>query len=335
MENKKLLAVGNALVDSIVKLENDQIINDLGVSKGSMSLVDKATFETLRSQIATLPTISSIAGSANNCVRVAAKLGLQCGFIGKVGADKMGSLYSDNLNRYSIATHLSLNEDLPTGECVSLISADGERTMVTYLGAAVTLSPSDLDGEVFEMYSDGGVIFVEGYLVQSHDLIRHIFAEARRCGLEIAIDLASFNVVEESIELLHELLEDGVKIIFANEAEAESFTGIKEPEESILELSKYCDIAIVKIGKEGSLLVDDEMMIEVDATEDEAIDTTGAGDFYAGAFIYGYGTGSGLGESMIFGSIAGGAATTILGTNPSEQMWLDIAEAIVSVKATK
>ncbi len=319
----KVLAIGNALVDSIVELPNDQILDELKLAKGSMSLVSREQFEQLRLLISDLPIHSSIAGSANNCIRAAAKLGAATGYIGKVGCDELGRLYSTKLTDYQITPHLSHSEQLPTGECIALVSKGGERTMVTYLGAANTLSPSDIEDSIFKDY---GIIFIEGYLVQSHELMRYIFSTARHHGVEIAIDLASFNIVEESMDILEELLDEGAKIIFANEAEAESFTKISDPQKAIYELAKYCDIAVVKIGKEGSMLLEDGHLISTTASDDIAIDTTGAGDFYAGGLLYGYSKGYPLNRSIKIASTMGGAATTIFGTNPSEQMWQELVD---------
>ncbi|MFR9650758.1 MAG: adenosine kinase [Rikenellaceae bacterium] len=315
---RRILAIGNALIDSIVELNDDSILEQLGLAKGSMSLVNSEQFEQLRGLIEGLPIHSSIAGSANNCIRAAARLGSQTGYIGKVGQDEMGSMYALHLSNYGVTTHLTHSDNLSTGQCIALVSKGGERTMVTYLGAASTLTPEDIDVSIFEGYD---ILFIEGYLVQSHDLMRHLFAAARNCGVEIAIDLASFNVVEASMDILSELLNDGVKIIFANEAEAEVFTSIPEPQKGAVELSKYCDIAVVKIGKEGSLVYANGNLIEVEATSDIAIDTTGAGDFYAGGFLHGYASGMSLERAAAIGSTMGGAVTTIFGTNPTEQMW--------------
>ncbi len=322
---KKILAVGNALVDSIVELENDSILEQLGLARGSMSLVDSEQFERLRSLISGLPIHSSIAGSANNCIRAAARLGSQTGFVGKVGDDEMGGMYALHLSNYGVEAHLTRSTELATGQCIALISKGGERTMVTYLGAASTLEPNDVDDTIFANYD---IVFIEGYLVQSHDLMRHLFGAARKHGTQISIDLASFNVVESSMDILTELLTDKVSIIFANEAEAESFTHLSDPQKAAFELAKYCDLAIVKIGKEGSMLVENGELTKVDATDDIAIDTTGAGDFYAGGFLYGYTQGFDNQRSMAIGSIMGGAATTIFGTNPSPERWSKMIEQV-------
>ena len=124
-----------------------------------------------------------------------------------------------------------------------MISSDSQRTFATYLGSAVELSASDLKREFFEGFD---YFHIEGYLVQNHELIESAVKLAKDCGLKVCIDMASFNIVEENLEFLTNLVKDHVDIVFANEEEAKSFTG-KEPEEALNEIAAMCDLAVVKV----------------------------------------------------------------------------------------
>jgi len=164
-----------------------------------------------------------------------------------------------------------------------MISKDGERTFGTFLGAAIELSANHINDNQFADYD---ILHVEGYLVQNHELLEAILKTAKNNGLKVSIDLASYNVVEDNIDFIKEMVTKYVDIIFANEEEAKAFTGM-EPEAALEEISKVADIAIVKIGKKGSMIKQGNTIVNVDVREIEPIDTTGAGDIYAAGFLYG------------------------------------------------
>jgi len=143
---------------------------------------------------------------------------------------------------------------------------------------------------------------------------------ARKAGLTIALDLASFNVVEENLDFLKHIVEEYVDIIFANEEEAKAFTGV-EPEKAIDVLGNMCDIAIVKIGKNGSLIKYNDAVILVDAIGTECIDTTGAGDLYAAGFLYGFSKGLPMEVCGKIASIVAGKVITVYGARMDQSLW--------------
>lgn len=143
---------------------------------------------------------------------------------------------------------------------MSLISADGERTMVTHLGAALELSAGEIEPSIFEGYD---CLYVEGYLVQNHDLILKAARTAKKCGLKVAIDLASFNIVAENLEFLRGLVSEHVDIVFANEDEAKTFTCEAEPLNALQAISQMCELAVVKIGTKGALIKQGEEVVHV------------------------------------------------------------------------
>ena len=165
---KRVIGIGNALTDMLVNLKTDSVLGRFNLAKGSMSLVDTKLQTEISKSVAGLPYSLSLGGSAGNTIRAMARLGCQTGFIGKVGPDTTGDFFIQALENLNIEPVI-LRGTERSGKCVSLISPDGERTMVTHLGAALELTAQEIEPEIFEGYD---CLYVEGYLVQNHELIR-------------------------------------------------------------------------------------------------------------------------------------------------------------------
>ena len=279
---KKILGIGNALVDVLVNIDEDKVLADLGLDKGGMVMIDADRKRELHRDIEHLPQACATGGSTSNTIHGLARLGAPTGYIGKVGHDKMGDFFREDMRRFGVTPHL-IDSDIDTGIATTFITADAERTFATYLGAAATMTPDEIDPTVFDEYD---CVHVEGYLIFNHDLILRICQISKEKGLQISMDMASYNIIEANYDFVKMLLTDYVDIIFANEEEAKAFTG-KEGLEALEELSKYCDVAIVKVGKEGSWIKKEGQVTRVEAQLTEARDTTGAGDIYASGVLYG------------------------------------------------
>ncbi|HWS01486.1 MAG TPA: adenosine kinase, partial [Prolixibacteraceae bacterium] len=201
-----------------------------------------------------------------------------------------------------------------------LVEPDGERTFATYLGAASELHPDDITPERLQGFD---IFFVEGYLVYNHALITAAVVAAKNAGLAIALDLASYNVVEANLALLNELVDSYVDIVFANEEEAKAFTGL-EPLEAVANLSGRCDIAIVKVGKEGAYIQQGASLCHVPAAGDLVVDTTGAGDFFAAGFLSGLAKGYNLEKSGKLGALLASRVIRVPGAKLNEDEWSEI-----------
>ena len=319
---KNILGIGNALVDILATLTGDSILQEFNLPKGSMQHVDESTANRLWERLHTFGGVQQVAGgSAANTMAGAAQLGLHCTFIGKTGNDEPGLFFADDQAAHGITSRL-LHSATSTGRCTVFISPDAERTMATYLGAAIELSPGDLDEKMFKGHH---YFYIEGYLVQNHDLVRRAMELAKAQQLIIALDLASYNVVEENRDFLHDMLRQYVDIVFANEAEAEAFTG-KEPHEAIGEFSRLCDIAVVKTGGEGSLVQRGHTIHAIKPHATNVIDTTGAGDLYAAGFLYGHAAGLPLNQCGDIGSITASKVVEVIGPKVSSAGWTDIKQ---------
>jgi sugar/nucleoside kinase (ribokinase family) len=323
MSSKSIIGIGNALMDVVVKLPDNEILLKNNLPKGSMILVDAKTSDSIYFQTEGLEKILAPGGSVANTVHGLAHLGAKTAFIGKVGTDELGEMYQDELENIG-AIPILFKTSIPTGLAMALVTPDSERTFGTYLGAAIELAPEDLTIELFDGYD---IAYIEGYLVQNHNLIRKAVSLASEAGLTIALDLASYNVVEANLEFLNEIISSHIDIIFANEDEAKAFTG-KNPEEAVTILAGMCDIAVVKTGAKGSLIQNGNDLITIGVTGTTCIDTTGAGDLYASGFLFGISQNQPLEICGKIASIIAGKVITVYGARMGNELWSIINEEV-------
>ncbi len=315
----KILGMGNALVDVLVRLNDDNILNELELPKGSMQLINADKREKIFKKINGMSIQLASGGSASNTLLALAKMGIDSGFIGKVGSDEYGSFYIREIKEAGVTPHF-FSEKAPSGTAMTLISPDGERTFGTYLGAAAELTATELQIELFNPYN---YFYIEGYLVQNYELIESAIKMAKHLGCTIALDLASYNIVDENRAFLSQLIKDYVDIVFANEEEAKALTGQKA-EEAVKTLAAQTQIAVVKIGSEGSLVMKGDHLIHVPAIQTQIVDATAAGDFYSAGFFYGMAHQADLEKCAQIGSLLASNVIKVVGTKLSEECWNEI-----------
>jgi len=325
----KVLGMGNALVDIIMRLPNDHLLLELNLPKASMQLIDSERLYEIQSRLADLKTDLSSGGSAANTTHGLAALGLETGFLGSIGKDEYGDFFQRDMEEKGIKPVFHRSES-PSGRAIALVSQDSERTFGTFLGAALELKPEHITPNLFEGYD---LLHIEGYLVQNHDLIEKAVFQAREAGLEVSLDLASYNVVDENQSFLEGILSSYVTLVFANEEEAKSMTG-KEPEDALADLYRMCGKAVVKIGKEGSWIQTSLEPVHVEAVSTLPIDTSGAGDLYAAGFIYGLSKGMSDAKCGQLGSILAGKVIEFTGPKIPLPVWGDVLALIRRVEET-
>ncbi len=323
---KSILGIGNALMDILAQLPNDDLLAKYNLPRGSMTHVDETTSSHIWEGLRTLGIQHIAGGSAANTLAGTAALGMRSAFIGKAGNDELGRLFHDDQQSLGIQSNLLLSATA-TGRCMVFISPDTERTMATYLGAAIELTPEDLRPEMFEGYD---YFHIEGYLVQNHALVQRAVELAREKKLIISLDLASYNVVEENKQFLLDITKKYVDIVFANEAEAETFTG-KQPHEALIELNKHCYIAVVKIGSNGSLVKCGNESHAIDVYPAHAIDATGAGDLYAAGFLYAHSLGLPLEKCGAVASMVAARVVEVIGSHLGQTTWSTLRKAIEEI----
>ncbi len=322
----KILGLGNALVDVLISIENDNILNQLNLPRGSMQLVDDNFLKLATEATNGLKQNIAAGGSAANTINGIANIGIPCSFIGKISNDKFGEYYREDMIKNGIEPIL-LKGTAQTGRATVFISKDSERTFGTYLGAAIEMTSDELTPDMFDGYS---YFHIEGYLVQNQDLIRKAMQLAHEKGVKISLDMASYNVVEANREFLKEMIETYVDILFANEEEAKAFTG-KSPEESLHEIAKLVDIAVVKIGSKGSMIKRQNEVVNIGVIKVNSIDTTGAGDLYAAGFLYGLAKGLSLDKCGQIGALLSGKVIEVVGPKMEEKTWSEILKMIKEI----
>lgn len=323
----KIIGMGNALVDVLVRIDDDSLLEKLHLPKGSMQLIQEDTLSEIRKYTSGMKIHRSTGGSAGNTVCALAALGANPGFIGKVGQDETGAFFGDTLRQRGVNALLATC-DLSSGIASTFISTDGERTFGTYLGAAATLRAEDLSRKMFAGYN---YLYIEGYLLQDHDLMLRAVQLAKEEGLQVCLDMASYNVVEAERDFFDQLIVKYVDIVFANESEALAYTG-KAPHEALEEIASKCSIAVVKTGKEGSLVKKGTEVIQLlSCPVDNVLDTTGAGDFYAAGFMYGLTCGYSLEKCVQISTILATAVIQEVGTTLPAKKWDEIKLNIESL----
>ena len=315
--NRQLIVgIGSALVDILIH-EKDEFLKKTGAIKGGMTLVGK---EIIERTLAMSSSSASIVpgGSACNTIVGIGKLGGAAMFVGKCGKGDMGELIESDLRKQNVAPMLFRSAS-PTGRVLSIISPDAQRSMFTYLGASAETRPEDISEKLFK---DAAIVHIEGYLLFNPELMKAALTAAKSAGAKIALDLASFTVVEESKELLGQLVDSFVDVLIANEDEARAFTGYSDEHLAMEALSELADIAVLKVGSRGSYVSHAGSTIAIKPMGDvTALDTTGAGDMWAAGFLYGIVKGYTLEKCGLLGSACGYEVCQVIGANIPDEGW--------------
>jgi sugar/nucleoside kinase (ribokinase family) len=319
----KVLGIGNALVDQLILIDNDNILNDLSLPKGSMQMVDAETSTHVGRETAHFPISMASGGSSANTIRGLAKLGTKACFIGHVGEDSIGDFFHHDLVESGVEPIL-FKSKTPSGIAKALVTPDSERTFATFLGAAVELSADHLSPELFHGFD---ILYLEGYLIFNEQLMRKAMQLGKAAGLKIALDLASYNVVEIMRDSFAELINEYVDIVFANEEEAKALTG-HEPIGALKILASQCEYAIVKTGSKGSIIAHKGEVFTIESYPVTPVDTTAAGDMYAAGFLHGLVNGWTTDKSGRTGSYLASKVITVVGAKMENSLWEEIHETI-------
>ncbi len=318
------IGVGSPLIDRLANV-SDAWLETIPGAKGGMELIDSAGMTDLVTQLPATPT-SAAGGSAANTTYGLARLGISTSFLGKLGKDEDGALYTDIFDRAGVnCDRFKHSADTPTGQCICLVTPDSERTMRTYLGAAMTLSPDEVDVEDFVGCRHA---HIEGYVLFNRELTQQVLKSAKAAGCTISLDLASFEVVQANKDILDSILTDYVDIVFANEDEAKAYCGSDDPKDGLAALSQHCHTVAVKVGKEGAWLHRGHEVVHVPANIVDAIDTTGAGDLWAAGFLYGIFTNKDLATCGRYGAMTGAEVVQVMGASIQDQTWESLKTAL-------
>lgn len=315
----ELIGVGNPIMDLLAHVPESFLATHVAGEKGGMVLVDEQGIAQLLSRLDVQLAVTP-GGSAANAVLAAAKLGLRTTFLGKVGGDVTARDYRENFAAAGGDGSRFKHTALPNGRCLSMITPDGQRTMRTHLGAAMTLSPDEITVQDFRGAKHA---HIEGYLLFNPALADKVATTARAAGCTISLELSSFEVVNVARDWILAQLKQGVDIVFANEDEAGAlFQKDAAYDAYSRQLAGYGGIACVKIGKDGAWVAKGSEMHRIAPIKVERlIDTTGAGDAWAGGFLYGHLRGLSLAASGALGSALGAECVQYLGPAIPDHQW--------------
>lgn len=311
MKKYDIYGIGAALVDTEIEV-SDKDLDQLGIEKGVMTLVDEERQHELIHKLEGHLTSCKRAsgGSGANSIIAASYFGARTFYSCKVARDENGLYYLRDLTDAKVDFHrLNGANDGITGKCLVMITPDAERTMNTFLGISETVSIDDIDENAL---AASDFAYIEGYLVTSATgrlaaIGLRELAEKHR--VKTALSLSDPAIVEFFGDGLKEMIGDGVDILFCNEHEALNFTQQDSLEAAAEALKNYAKGYAITRGAQGALLFDGENFIHVDATTVKAVDTNGAGDMFAGAFLYGLSQGKSYEDA---GKLATKAAAVVV-----------------------
>jgi sugar/nucleoside kinase (ribokinase family) len=288
MRTYNVYGLGNALVDAEFEV-TDEFLKHENIQKGLMTLVDGEAQKILYDRLVAKFGIKKRdgGGSAANSMYAVSQFGGSAFYTCKVAGDEPGDFYVRQLGDHNIRTNLSQNREYgDTGKCLVMVSPDAERTMLTFLGISADIASKDLN---LEALKDSQYLYLEGYLSASPSG-KQACVDARKAaeanGVATALSLSDVSMVQFCRGGLEEMIGNGVDLIFANENEARAWTGKDSISDAMNELKKIARTLVLTLGSKGALLFDGEQIVSIESFPTKAIDTNGAGDMFAGAFLY-------------------------------------------------
>ncbi len=310
MPQYHVYGVGNALVDMEFEVSEDTL-TQLGVDKGLMTLIEEDRHHELLNHLADLTSRQCSGGSAANTIIATAQLGASSFYSCKVADDDTGTFYMTDLNEAGVQSNLTMDNREPgvTGKCIVLVTPDAERSMNTHLGITQRISQRELDEQAIQ---NSEWVYIEGYLVPEADARAAAIKTrevAQAAGVRTALTLSDVNMVKFFKDGMQEIIGDGIDLLFCNQDEALLMTGAADVAEAVTALKASAKQFAITRGAEGAVLFDGENVIEVPAERVTPVDSNGAGDVYAGTFLYGLTHGKSFTDC---GRMAGAAATELV-----------------------
>jgi len=297
MKKYHIYGIGNALVDMEIEVSED-FVSRMEIKKGLMNLVEENRQQNVLDKIEGNTHKRSCGGSAANTIIGATQLGARTFYSCKVANDEAGDFYFNDLVDQGVSTNLHGEREVgKTGKCMVFITPDAERSMESYLGITETFSENEIN---FDDLKDSEFLYVEGYLVTSNTgRAAAVKARefARKEGVQVALTFSDPGVVGFFKDGFTEMIGDGVDLLFCNEAEALSYTGTDDVNRAMNALKEISKKIAITQGPKGALLWDGEKEIDILTSKVDAVDTNGAGDLFAGGFLYGLTHGMSFGES--------------------------------------
>lgn len=316
MSKFDVLTIGNAIVDILSRCD-DRFLDDNGIIKGAMNLIDAERAEALYALMG--PAHEASGGSAGNTAAGVASFGAKAAYFGKVAQDELGKIFTHDIRAQGVHYQTAPDGTFPpTARSMIFVTPDGERSMNTFLGACVDLGPEHVEPEVV---AESKVTYFEGYLwdpPRAKEAIRECARIAHEHGREVSMTLSdSFCVSRYRDEFLDLMRSGTVDIVFANRDEVLSLYETEDFDLALKSLSADCKLGAVTLSEEGAVIVQGDERVKIEALKvDKVLDTTGAGDLFASGFLVGYTSGRPLDVCGKLGCLAAGIVIQHFGPRP-------------------
>jgi sugar/nucleoside kinase (ribokinase family) len=311
--------IGNAIVDIITK-SDDKFLKDQELIKGAMTLIDADRASSLYHKMG--PAIEASGGSAANTAAGVASLGGRAAFIGKVAQDQFGGVFRHDIRAAGVTYDTPQEtEGPPTARSLIFVTPDAQRTMQTYLGACLNLTPADVDPDTIK---GSKVIYLEGYLwdpPQAKEAFLQAARIAHGADRKVALTLSDSFCVERHRASFRDLVENHIDILIANEAEICSLWQVDSFDAALQATRGKCEVAALTRSEKGAVIFADGEVHVVDAAKvEKVVDTTGAGDLFAAGFLYGYTAGYNLFDAGRIGALAAAEVISHIGPRPQTRL---------------
>jgi len=310
-----VVGIGNAIVDVLAHAD-EAFLAQFELTKGAMTLIDADRAATLYENMS--PAVECSGGSAANTIACLASLGGQGAFIGKVHEDQLGEIFRHDIRSLGITFDSAPSVGgVSTARCLIFVTPDADRTMQTFLGACVELSPADIDPKII---ADAKVVYLEGYLWDPPGA-KQAFIEAADLAHDanrlVALSLSDPFCVDRYRDEFRDLVEQHIDIVFANEDEICSLYQVEKFDDALQQVRGHCKIAALTRSEKGSVIISGDEVHVIDAAPvKKVVDTTGAGDAYAAGFLYGLTQGMSLDQCGRLGGIASAEVISHFGARP-------------------
>ena len=316
----QVVGIGNALVDVLSNCE-DAFLAENGIEKGIMQLIDMDRAVSLYAKVGPSREISG--GSAANTIAGAAHLGGRVAYVGKVKDDQLGAIFAHDLRAQGAVYETALapkGDGAETGRCIVLVTPDGERTLNTYLGWSEFLGPDDIDEA---MMADTEWLFLEGYRFDgpdSHAAFAKAIAATKSAGGKVSITLSDPFCIERHRDAFAQMLKADVDLLFANRAEILSMYGGDDFDAALGRAAAEVETVVATDSANGAFVLNGGNRWHVPAVPTKIVDATGAGDLFAGGFLWGITNGYDLETSCKMANIAGSEVISHIGARPEANL---------------
>jgi sugar/nucleoside kinase (ribokinase family) len=320
MKKFQVVGIGNAMVDVLARAD-DSFLAEAGIGKGIMQLIDMPRAIDLYSRIGPAKEISG--GSAANTIAGVAHLGGRTAYVGKVKDDQLGAIFAHDLRAQGAVYETRLApKDAPqeTGRCIVVVTPDGERSMNTYLGVTEFLEPSDIDPE---MMAQAEWIYLEGYRFdgpESHAAFAKAIAACKGAGGRVSITLSDPFCVERHRDAFRRMIREDVDLLFCNRAEMLSMYQTTDFDAALSQAAAEVDIVACTDSEHGAHILSGGKRWHAPAVPTQIVDATGAGDLFAGAFLWGLAEGHDLETCGRMGNVAASEVISHIGARPESEL---------------